>query len=205
MSLDHALEAKPAARPRLRSQAAMCVPAVSSWQEEHWFTPTRTLGSKLDPKEHAAAMVPDGERTTVMMCNLPSSFTSDKLVVLLDLHGYSEQFDLVYVPINFKRMSCVGYGFVNLTTHEQASRFMEAFDGFVDWGSPSKSQCTVSWSNVQGLSRNILYYQNSPVMCESVPDLCKPILLKDGARIAFPKPTKKLRAVKCRRVVVDRD
>jgi len=198
VSLACALKTTPAARTRLRSQATMYVPAADPFQVEHRFAP------KHDSKGRAAVMPPDGERTTVMMCNLPSSYTSDKLVVFLDLHGFSEHFDLVYVPINFKSMSCVGYSFVNFTTHEHATEFMLAFEGFDDWGSPSKGPCTVCWSDVQGLNRNLCHYQNSPVMCESVPEFFKPILLNDGEKISFPKPTKKLRALKCRRSIVER-
>lgn len=205
VSLDRALEATPAARTRLRSQAAMYVPAASPFQGGHQFAPVSMLGGKQESKGRAAVMPQSDERTTVMMCNLPSSYTSDKLVVFLDLHGYSEQFDLVYVPINFKSMSCVGYAFVNFTTHERATHFKHALDGFDDWESPCKKPCTVCWSDVQGLSRNVCHYQNSPVMSESVPDFCKPILLNGGARISFPKPTKTLRAVKCRRGIAEHD
>jgi len=205
LPLCRSLEATPAARTRLRSQAAMYLPGASPILGELLFAPVGMPGSNQDSKGRAAVMAQSGERTTVMMCNLPMSYTSDRLVVFLDLHGYSKQFDLVYAPINFKSMTCVGYAFVNFITHEQATHFMDAFDGFDNWGSPCQSPCFLCWSDVQGLNHNVRYYQNSPVMCESVPDFCKPILLKDGVQISFPKPTKKLRAVKCRRGMAERD
>jgi hypothetical protein len=204
-SSDDFYPATPATRTRLRSQAAMYVPAASPTQEKRRFARKSIPGVNRDSKEHAAVTVRDDERTTVMMCNLPSSYTSDRLVVFLDLHGYSKQFDLVYVPINFSSMSGVGYAFVNLTTNEQATSFMRTFDGFDGWEMSSKSPCKILWSDVQGLDRNVSRYQDSPVMCESVPNVCKPILLKDGVQISFPTPTKKLRALKCRRGKVDRN
>jgi hypothetical protein len=46
---------------------------------------------------------------------------------------------------------------------------------------------------LQGLDAHVQRYRNSPVMSESVPDECKPLLLQDGLRVPFPLPTKQLR------------
>jgi hypothetical protein len=42
------------------------------------------------------------------------------------------------------------------------------------------------------LRNQVELYRNSPVMHHSVPDACKPILLRNGVRIPFPAPTARL-------------
>jgi hypothetical protein len=112
---------------------------------------------------------------------------------LLESKGFSKWFDFVYVPINLKEMLGVGYAFVNITTSERAEEFVLAFQGFDGWASSfSKTPCSMHWSICQGLSENISRYRNSPLMSEEVPAFYKPVLLKDGVRIPFPKPTKPL-------------
>jgi len=192
----------PPKRTPLRSQAAVYAP-----------TPLRSQAGEFVPKGLAlaggtrSASQPSGGTdpkapawTTVMMRNLPLSYTCDMLVGLLESKGFSKWFDFVYVPINFSKMLGVGYGFVNLTSPERAEEFILAFDGFDGWASSfSKEACAMHWSVCQGLSENISRYRNSPLMCEDVPAFYKPVLLEDGVRIPFPKPTKQLRTLRCRK------
>jgi len=51
--------------------------------------------------------------------------------------------------------------------------------------------CCLGWSRPhQGLSALIERYRNSPVMHESLPDECKPMVFVNGARVSFPPPTR---------------
>jgi len=132
--------------------------------------------------------------TTVMMRNIPFSYTCDSLIDLLESKGFSKWFDFVYVPIKRSEIQGVGYGFVNLTSRERAEEFMRAFEGFDDWPSASsKTACSVQSSICQGLSENVNRYRNSSVMRDDVPAFYKPVLLKDGVRVPFPRPTKPAR------------
>jgi len=63
-------------------------------------------------------------------------------------------------------------------------------DGVVEL---SEGALQVRWSSKQGLHTHVELYRNSPVMHELVPDEYKPILLKDGVRIPFPPPTRRVR------------
>jgi hypothetical protein len=182
-------------------------------------TPLRSQAAKYSPlSSHAEVFVPKnlvlagGQRprlggadpkapqwTTVMMRNIPLSFTCDSLIDLLESEGYSGWFDFVYVPIKRTEEFGVGYGFVNLTSAERAEEFMLAFEGFDGWASSdSEEPCSMRWSICQGLSENISRYRNSPFMRDAVPAFYKPVLLKDGVRIPFPKPTKPLRTLRHR-------
>jgi hypothetical protein len=133
--------------------------------------------------------------TTVMLRNLPNQYTRAMLLDLLDSQSFAGLYDFVNLPIDFASRSCLGYAFVNLITNEVASAFCSKLQGFGDWIIPSRKICSVTWSGPhQGLQAHIERYQNSPVMHDLVPDVYKPIILKDGVRIPFPPPTRKLKA-----------
>ena len=48
-------------------------------------------------------------RTTIMLRNLPSSFTRAALFEILEDRGFSGRFDFVYIPIDFASGACLGY------------------------------------------------------------------------------------------------
>jgi hypothetical protein len=183
-----------AERTRLRSEAATYSPLHSHAKE---FVPKCLAlagGRRVSPNAPVGRADQKATPwTTVMMRNVPLSYTCDSLIYLLESEGFSKSFDFVYVPINLKEMLGVGYAFVNLTTPGRAEEFMLAFQGFDGWASSfSKTACSMHWSICQGLSENISRYRNSPLMSEGVPAFYKPVLMKDGVRIPFPKPTKPL-------------
>ncbi|CAK0889759.1 unnamed protein product [Prorocentrum cordatum] len=129
-----------------------------------------------------------------MLRNVPQSYTCDSLIDLLESMGFSPWVDFVYVPVKRTEMLGVGYAFANLTTPERAEEFRRAFDGFDNWPSSfSKTACATHWSVCQGLKENVRRYRNSPLMSDDVPAFFKPVLLKNGVRIPFPQPTKKVR------------
>jgi len=139
----------------------------------------------------------DVRLTTVMMRNIPNNFNRDFLIELINSAGFSNTYDLVYLPVDFKSRVGLGYAFVNFERHADAEQFRTHFDGFENWSVQSKKVCKVSWSDaLQGLEDNIERYRNCPVMHDSVPDEFKPVLFQNGKRIPFPAPTKKFRCPK---------
>jgi hypothetical protein len=143
---------------------------------------------------------PTHEFTTLMLRNIPNSYSRNMLLELLDKEGFSGDYDLVYVPVDFGRLAGLGYAFVNLTTNDAAERARQTFQGFNRWNNTSQKVCEVSWSGpLQGLSSHIEHYRNSPVMHESVPECYKPALFQGGLRRPFPCPTKEIRAPRVKR------
>jgi RNA recognition motif-containing protein len=138
----------------------------------------------------------EGERTTVMLRNLPSFFTRDMLLELLKSLGFANKYDFVYLPTDVTVLSCLGYAFVNLRTHEDALQVFENAHGFTDWERQSSRVLAVSWSTpLQGLAAQIQRYRNSHIMHPRVPDQCRPLIFgENGERIPFPRPTVVLRA-----------
>lgn len=130
-----------------------------------------------------------------MMRNIPNNYTRSMLLDLVHGEGFEGSYDLVYLPIDFKNRVGLGYAFINLVSHEVAERFRVHFTGYCRWSAQSEKVCEVSWSDaLQGVGAHVERYRNSPVMHETVPDECKPVLYKDGQRVPFPEPTKRIRA-----------
>jgi hypothetical protein len=133
------------------------------------------------------------ERTTCMMRNLPEDYTRQTLVELLEAFGFAGKYNLIYLPMDFKSRTNLGYAFVDLVSGAVAQTFFEAFSGFCDRGFSIEKECEVSWSTVQGHNAHIERYRNSPVMHPLVPDDFKPVLFVDGQQVPFPEPTKRIR------------
>lgn len=133
--------------------------------------------------------------TTMMIRNIPNSYTRDMLVALLDGQGFRSCFNFVYLPVDFKHETGLGYAFVNFVTSERAERFREHFQGFKGWSVASDKVCDVSWSDaLQGYEAHVERYRNSPVMHESVADCFRPVIFANGERVPFPAPTRRVRA-----------
>jgi len=131
--------------------------------------------------------------TTVMMQNLPRSYTRDTLTELLNQEGYHMDYDFIYLPIKFVTNQSFGYAFVNFTTVEAADRCSRHFQGFSAWGIEDDCVCSVSNANTHGQEGHVQLYRNSPVMHDSVPDQGKPAIFANGVRVPFPRPTKNIR------------
>jgi hypothetical protein len=129
------------------------------------------------------------QRTTVVIRNVPSHLTRAELVNILDDAGFSERYDFVYLPTNFRCMTAFGYAIVNFCDPADAQAALEQFsranlggqDIITEW---SKSQ--------QGYDDLVCRYRNSPVMHSIVPDQHKPIILANGRLQSFPPPTEPL-------------
>jgi hypothetical protein len=129
-----------------------------------------------------------------MLRNLPNDYDREMFLQLLDWEGFAGKYDFVYLPIDFETYACRGYGFVNLVGAEAAAHFWSVFEGYSNWVVPSRKASSVSWAGpLQGLEAHIKKYRNASVMGPATPDAFKPALFKNGVRISFPAPTKKLK------------
>lgn len=120
---------------------------------------------------------------------------------LVDQNGFEGKYNFAYLPMDFKTSASLGYGFVDLVNTEEAEHFLEVFDSFTEWEGSSSKVGSASWSEPhQGLEANIERFRNGAIMHESVPEGFKPLLFRDGKAIAFPEPTKKIKAPRLRSV-----
>jgi len=109
---------------------------------------------------------------------------------LLHAEGFADSFDFVYLPMDFRSASGLGYAFINFTSSDTAERFKQHFAGFDRWTLASEKVCEVTWSTLQGLDAHVERYRNSPVMHEVIPEEQKPIIFCGLERVPFPAPTK---------------
>ena len=136
--------------------------------------------------------VPENERTTVMMRNLPNKLDRTTILQLLETHGYANTFDFIHLPVD-QRSKCntgyssKGYAFINFIEPRYAQSFRGCFTGFDAWGVKSTKICEVSWSStLQGLAAHVDRYRNSPLIRKSVPFAFRPCLFVNGEPAAFP-------------------
>ena len=168
------------------------------YSEDTQVTPDATQHVTLEPSSPCSAEqdLPElqSDQTTVMLRNLPNNYTREMLLTLLNDKGFAGRFDFVYLPMDFCRDANLGYAFVNLCDTFALRQLWRRFDGFCDWQLPSSKVCEVKLSGPhQGFKDHVERYRNSPVMHRSVPDEYKPVIFKDGVRIAFPRPTKRIK------------
>lgn len=150
-----------------------------------------TQACAWEPSENA--------RTTVMLRNLPNNYTRNMLADLFACEGFGSAYNFLYLPIDFKTQSALGYAFINFSHPAAALQFWNVFDGYSNWAVPTRKASIVRWCEPnQGLELHIERYRNSPVMHDSVPDNFKPVLLENGIRMPFPPPTKAIRAPRAR-------
>lgn len=194
------------------SSSAASSRSSSPAPEEFCAASTSSRPSRLQRQQARARPLPAGQissaaeqqprtkadqvesRTTVMLRNMPNNYTRAMLLALLDEEGFAGKYDFLYIPFDFSRRAGLGYAFINLVDAASAQRFWRTFNGFSRWVIPTAKVSTVSWSDpLQGLAANVERYRNSPVMHPKVPEEYRPVLLKNGVRVEFPKPTKAIR------------
>mmetsp|Transcript_98058 Transcript_98058/g.245658 ORF Transcript_98058/g.245658 Transcript_98058/m.245658 type:complete len:448 (+) Transcript_98058:83-1426(+) len=164
----------------------------------HFDKLTRAVfGNHLDMNDNGET--DEAFKTTVMIRNLPNSYSRQLLLDLLDSEGFMGRYDFVYLPIDFTSAVNLGYAFIDLVSPADAHTFIEHFTGFSRWCVGSEKVCVVSWSSPhQGLEQHVERYRSSPVMHPNIPEDWKPLIFMNGVRVPFPPPTKHIKAPKVR-------
>jgi len=131
---------------------------------------------------------PTEMRTTVVMKNVPQSFTRVDLLQLFNEMQFEGLYTFMHLPVKFKTGQCVGFAIVDFVDSSTASQFWRVFSGFKAWTSNHETPCELDWSHRQGLQQLIAQHRNSRLMHHSVPDEHRPMLFSRGRRIEFPAP-----------------
>lgn len=124
--------------------------------------------------------------TTVMLRNIPNKYCQKALLENINSRGFADSYDFFYMPIDFKNGCSMGYAFINFLDHQCASKFFDAYSGYMLPGKSSKV-CAVNWARVQGLMANVEHYRNNPVNLMTKKSY-KPMLFLNGTEVPFPKP-----------------
>jgi RNA recognition motif-containing protein len=173
--------------------SSMCLPP-GVWPEAHAaYDQQRTRTTKRNGTErlNTAEVLPDGTRTTIVLRNLPQTWLRGDVVSFLDSHGFHARFDFAYLPRNFKKSQAFGFALVNFPAAADAQQALMALNYFMLDGQPVLAE----WSEViQGTEALVERYRNSAVM-RDMDELHRPMLLRHGRMVSFPKPTKSVEAL----------
>ncbi|WJX57685.1 hypothetical protein P8452_43216 [Trifolium repens] len=105
--------------------------------------------------------------TTVMIRNIPNQLRFDDLLLILDEHCFEinktvddpdqrSKFDFVYLPMDYRKhalqrkISNLGYAFVNFTTPAAAFKFYKEFQGFAWNVTVNQKICEINAAQYQG-------------------------------------------------------
>jgi len=88
--------------------------------------------------------------TTVMIQRLAPDQTEDDVRAALCRHGFGGAVDVVYVPMNRKRTSNLGYAFVNFTSTASTRKCLNALSGRSLGALTGDRPCRAAFSKMQG-------------------------------------------------------
>jgi len=138
-------------------------PSPPSLSEAEKARPQRVAPKKRDILSQFAHHA--GPVTTLMICNIPCRITQQQLIDVIDLMGFKERYDFIYLPTGGRSStvgsSNLGYGFINFTGPMDADPFMKAFLNFQFEGTSSTKVCTVRPAHIQGLENNIVHFDRT--------------------------------------------
>jgi len=119
--------------------------------------------------------------TTLMVRNIPNTYTRAMLMEELNLLGFEGKYDFIYLPMDKSTQWNVGYAFVNFSSPAVAKRVIDEMTNYsfqrYDHGSGKVAQ--ISIAHIQGLERNLEYYSSTAVQCARIPTY-RPLVLGSG-------------------------
>ncbi|XP_062193618.1 protein MEI2-like 6 [Phragmites australis] len=123
---------------------------------------------------------PASNRTSLMIRNIPNSFTRMRLMNIIDQHcaeenakvisaggGIWSEYDFLYLPIDFGTKSNKGYAFVNVTTPAAARRLWEHLHGYRWKVRGCGKTCEVDHAAIQGRDALVAHFSGSCFDCET--------------------------------------
>jgi len=105
-------------------------------------------------------------QTTLMMRSIPNDHSRDQLLQLVNCEGFERYYDFFYLPIDADSGLNLAYAFINFVDADSAKRFSKHFTGYHKWIYPSRKQCSISLSKVQGYANNVKSFKTKPLMRE---------------------------------------
>jgi hypothetical protein len=101
-------------------------------------------------------------QTTVMVQNVPFSLSQQELVGFWANQGALTSAVLLHLPVNRRKLTNLGYCFVDFATPEAAKDFAVAVDDTAVEGHWQAKRLTTSFARVQGFRANVANLQASP-------------------------------------------
>ncbi|KAF8110130.1 hypothetical protein N665_0087s0011 [Sinapis alba] len=147
-------------------------------KQKVWVHKNRNFSSRkpLPPPKESVLKSLFGDKTSVMIRNIPNIFGRKDLLRILDNHCRRENsvqqqtpssYDFLYLPMDFVKQANLGYAFVNFTSSVAAERFRREYDNFlwVDFG--YKKICEISEAKYQGKEEYTQHFKDSRFPCHT--------------------------------------
>ncbi|CAN6893498.1 unnamed protein product [Brassica oleracea] len=141
------------------------------------------LKSPHSPQEDTLKSL-SGDKTSVMIRNIPNMFGRKDLLRILNIHCRRENkvqqqipssYDFLYLPMDFVKHANLGYAFVNFTSSVAAERFRREYDNFLWVGFGYKKICEISEAKYQGKEEYTQHFKDSRFPCHT--DHYLPVIL----------------------------
>lgn len=136
----------------------------------------------FDPAEAAQA----GGRTTVMLRHVPNKCTRAQLRSALEAAGFQagRDWDVLYLPLDWRLRSNLGYAFVNATAPAVTAALHAAFDSraWAQWPNSAKL-CSVRYAKVQGWHALLAHFRASKLSGSEGPGAVQPLLVLSDGRV----------------------
>jgi hypothetical protein len=120
--------------------------------------------------------------TTMMIRNIPNQYTQKDFIQEFDSLGFKGTYDFLYIPMDKKKRTNVGYGFVNFIDHHWAAKCTVVLHNYrlklLKKGKGAYSKyIQVVPAYLQGLEANIAHYQDKGAMGGSGRRFVGPIIV----------------------------
>jgi len=142
----------------------------------------------LDAKALAAQYagpdtVPGDGATTLMIRNLPRSYTEEDLISDIEAVAGPDVFDFLYMPWDARRGSNISYAFVNFMNQKATECVFYGLSGR-HWRLVRASKCCrIAAAHVQGLPANLLHYADIANVSDAQRHC--PIVMLNGRRANY--------------------
>mmetsp|Transcript_52977 Transcript_52977/g.140850 ORF Transcript_52977/g.140850 Transcript_52977/m.140850 type:complete len:508 (-) Transcript_52977:407-1930(-) len=135
---------------------------------------------------------PDTGQTTVMVKNIQRNCSHAVLLKLFKELGFDRCIDLLYLPMETRKLTNSGYVFVNLTSEIQATMFKRRLAGCEFHHDGCTTTLATSMARIQGFVANVAALRARGAMSSRVPAECRPLLVDPdtGREEVFPSLSK---------------
>ncbi|CAA7062335.1 unnamed protein product [Microthlaspi erraticum] len=141
------------------------------------FPPANTVPPPPPPEEVQTEPL-FGDKTSLMIRNIPNNFERSELLRILDIHCWKENkdadfrqilssYDFLYLPMDFVKHANLGYAFVNFTSSVAAEKFRREFDNCVWTNSGYNKICEITVAKCQGKEELSQRFKNSTFPCHT--------------------------------------
>lgn len=148
--------------------------------ENAWAMANSPL-EELQSRYEGPDTIPEPGTTTLMIRNLPRSYTAEAVILEVQFHCLRTDCDFVYLPWDTRRSSNISYAFLNFVNHEACMRAFFALSGQTWYLVRSQKMCGIAAAHVQGLAENIANYVATVGIQDGIARA--PIVFHNGVRM----------------------